>query len=378
MTSPTKPNSKSLLDLLDQQNQIYDRNKVEKFIAQDHSTSSSLLINCLSAIGVIFATGFIIAALFASGLLRENSSIFPLILGTLTLGFTIFNARATEQTTGQIQDRSALKEQLILAGLVVGKFFICWGILAMLPSKSSLHLWALAATMTAVTTLTYCTVNSSINRFMAPFITLLLWLISYAFHSKDLIYPEIAFSLFFVLLLTLALWLHLNGKLKAFTAPLAYAALIFTCTIIPIALEKNALIRLPTGTNLFGLPIIELTITIALTLGFLVTLHHIAKQNGKPPLDLTILTTTTIVILSFFGMQNVLAALLLLTIGYYKFNRPLLVIGIISFIYFLSAYYYSLDQTLIYKSGVLLASGLSFLAAWAYLHFMVNKKGETK
>ena len=126
MPSQTKPSNETLLDLFDQQNQAYNRKKVEQFIAQDHNTSSSsILINCLSAIGVIFAASFIIASLFILEIFRTDNSFVSILIGCLTLSYTVLHANAAKKTQTQYQDRSALKEQLILASLAVGKFFIC-------------------------------------------------------------------------------------------------------------------------------------------------------------------------------------------------------------------------------------------------------------
>jgi uncharacterized membrane protein len=55
-------------------------------------------------------------------------------------------------------------------------------------------------------------------------------------------------------------------------------------------------------------------------------------------------------------------ATLILLLGYGNGNRVLSGMGVVTLLGYLSFYYYSLEATLLYKSGVMIATGLSLLA----------------
>jgi uncharacterized membrane protein len=55
-------------------------------------------------------------------------------------------------------------------------------------------------------------------------------------------------------------------------------------------------------------------------------------------------------------------------IGFANGNRILAGLGILALLGYLSHYYYSLQLTLLEKSGVLASTGIALLAAWLLVH----------
>lgn len=67
------------------------------------------------------------------------------------------------------------------------------------------------------------------------------------------------------------------------------------------------------------------------------------------------------------GAPGLVSALLILLLGFAAGNRPLMALGILSLLGFVSHFYYSLHATLLEKSGLLAVTGLVLLAAWFVL-----------
>jgi uncharacterized membrane protein len=61
-------------------------------------------------------------------------------------------------------------------------------------------------------------------------------------------------------------------------------------------------------------------------------------------------------------------AVAILVVGYANGNRVLAGLGILALLGYLSHYYYSLQTTLLFKSGLLAATGIALLAARFMLH----------
>ena len=61
-------------------------------------------------------------------------------------------------------------------------------------------------------------------------------------------------------------------------------------------------------------------------------------------------------------MPGILAALLVLTLGFWRNSRDLMALAAIFLVFYIWAYYYSLEWTLLAKSLVLLGSGIILLA----------------
>jgi uncharacterized membrane protein len=73
------------------------------------------------------------------------------------------------------------------------------------------------------------------------------------------------------------------------------------------------------------------------------------------------------VALGFLSAPGVLLALALMVLGYAKHEWPLTTLGILLTPLSIFHYYYSIDTTLLMKSGILVGSGAVLLAGYAYM-----------
>lgn len=83
---------------------------------------------------------------------------------------------------------------------------------------------------------------------------------------------------------------------------------------------------------------------------------------------LSFIATVCLVVLSF-KVYGLIVGIFIILLGYANANRILTALGIISLLYYISAYYYLLQYTLLEKSQLLAALGVSLLLAHAFLRF---------
>ena len=77
-----------------------------------------------------------------------------------------------------------------------------------------------------------------------------------------------------------------------------------------------------------------------------------------------------------FLAPGLAGSLAIAVLGFANANRVLLGLGVVSMLFYASTYYYLLDITLLAKSGVLIATGVTLLAArWILMRFVLTDEG---
>jgi uncharacterized membrane protein len=74
-------------------------------------------------------------------------------------------------------------------------------------------------------------------------------------------------------------------------------------------------------------------------------------------------------------MPGILAALIVLALGFWRNNRGLMALASLFLVFYIGGYYYSLEWTLLVKSLVLLASGVTLLALRYFVVRFTSKAG---
>jgi len=88
------------------------------------------------------------------------------------------------------------------------------------------------------------------------------------------------------------------------------------------------------------------------------------------------LLATAVIGVASFKAPGIAGGLLIILLGFSSGNRVLTGLGIAALLFYVSSYYYFLDTTLLVKSGVLLATGVTLLAArWVVLHVIMKDRG---
>jgi len=95
------------------------------------------------------------------------------------------------------------------------------------------------------------------------------------------------------------------------------------------------------------------------------------------PLAITALVCTVILSAVSIEAPGITAGMMILLLGFAGSNRILMGLGVVSLLFYISAYYYLLDATLLVKAQTLLVTGVVLLLVrWAMLK-MICRTRET-
>jgi uncharacterized membrane protein len=95
------------------------------------------------------------------------------------------------------------------------------------------------------------------------------------------------------------------------------------------------------------------------------------KQSMQQPLVIVSLLATLLVVAASFEATGLTVGMVIVLLGFMGSNRVLMGIGIVSLLFYVSAYYYLLETTLLQKSLTLLGVGTLLLGLrWLMLHFV--------
>jgi len=87
------------------------------------------------------------------------------------------------------------------------------------------------------------------------------------------------------------------------------------------------------------------------------------------------LATAVLVAAASFKAPGIASGLLMVLAGFAAGRRVMIGLGIAALLFYLSSYYYLLDATLLYKAGVLAATGVELLAArWVVLNLVLAEE----
>jgi hypothetical protein len=119
--------------------------------------------------------------------------------------------------------------------------------------------------------------------------------------------------------------------------------------------------------------------TLGLTVLLLVLEYHILQINHIPPLSnksYTLFGGTLLVALLLYQGPGIIAATIILLLGFQRGNKVLIGLAIASFTLFFIAYYYYLDITLLMKSITLMSAGAALLVLrFVFKHVFPLSKG---
>lgn len=160
----------------------------------------------------------------------------------------------------------------------------------------------------------------------------------------------------------------LSGRFAAFHAPVGYGLII---SLFAVMLLKVADIFELLGSSSWWLSSLALA-AVLLWLG-LWTL----KQLNFPMVSLAtagMIGALAMLAIPSYDTPGILAAVLVLLLGFWCSNRILMGLATFFLLLFLGIYYYYLDVTLLNKSYILMGSGGVLLVLWAIFHKFVGTK----
>lgn len=122
-----------------------------------------------------------------------------------------------------------------------------------------------------------------------------------------------------------------------------------------------------TGWIALNGPLVGRVLTAAILVWISIVIAHDEGHGSTSRVALAAGGSALVIGLLSLGAPGLASALLILLLGFAAGNRLLMALGIFSLFGFVSHFYYSLQSTLLEKSGLLAVTGFVLLAAWFVL-----------
>lgn len=319
-------------------------------INHQQENKSSLAIKILSIFGGFLATMAFLGFLLIAGLYDS-----PTLMIVFGFGF-IFTAIFLNK----IQDK------LIVDTLSISLYITGFGLLIFGFFEIDIQ-----ENLITLIILTIAVISLFISQnYMLSFISILtvntcLLILIISNNLYSLIHLYIAFNtlLLAIVFLNEAKIITSNKKLSKLYNPLRIALIISLLAGLVATGNKEFI---PISTNIIWISSLMFFATILYLVSKIITIFNILSAKTKNLIYLLI----TIILIPTTLSPSISGALLIVLLSYYVNYKTGLVIGIISFIYFISQFYYDLSFTLLTKSIILFSSGILFIA----FSLIINKK----
>ena len=266
-------------------------------------------------------------------------------------------------------------EHLALAASLAGQALVVYAIFSMVDRYEALT-WGLVAVFELA--LTWLMPNF-IHRLFSAFITAF----AFAQCTKDL---GIAFVYSGILLFSVT-WLWLNEfrfpQYMKVIRPVGYGLVLAMVQVKGSAIAKGGgwvfwVAGAKSGDFAWEAFWSEVMIGLATLYLVWCLLQRAGYQISDRP-SLVILASTVVISLISAEAQGITVGIVILMLGFSGSNRLLMGLGVVSLLFYISFYYYWLEQTLLLKSQTLLALGLVLLAVrWVLLRTLVPAGQEVK
>lgn len=315
---------------------------LESHAAREEEQSVPWFVRALTAVSAWIAA--VLLLIFIFGVNLVSSAVGSMLLGTAAIAAAVLIQR--------MQEKKLFLEQLAFALSLAGQFLLISGI----GRETSDEGAALAAIFMSIALIALYPDKN--HRFLSTLIAVGAT-VSFVYEVR------ISYGLQ-VLAAGLAaggahLWFResefLSGEKEELMRPVAYGLIagflfLLTPSILPGDFYSH------TGIARSWIPItIVLTCLLLLLEYRLITFHN--SMDGK--LNIFLFAGTLALGAASFKAPGIVAALLVLVIGFHRGNRTLTGLAITFLAVFLSAYYYNMEITLLTKSWALLASGAILL-----------------
>lgn len=357
MTNATKNyNCEELFNLIEQKTPLIDREQATEFAIKKHLNYQPVYVHTLNFIGAFFATIFLLFTIGLAGIFELQHPNSMIITGAffLILSFVIYkNASSDEESP------FSFGIQTLLCFIGIGKGLIVFGVYLHAESQ-----WILPLALGVLTIITYPFCKLSLDRFFSSYLTLSFIFTNLMWNKSTQDINQYLFDGFMIIHLIAIAGLFFASKKISALWPLFYAFVFSLCKIMAFLTAPNEL----SYSYFQNLPTFYLVNALHVA-GFIALIWYLTGSKEKflsPPILLAILL---VVVLGYFSAASFLLGVMLLILGYGEHDKALLGLGAVLTPLFLILYYYNLHITLLEKSIILFASGVTLLAARAYIRY---------
>ena len=329
-------------------NNTLDIEAIAKEYALQQKNNSSIAIKILSVVGGVFSS--LLFVLFVGISMIWTRATFMEIFGVILIIIAVF---LNKKVTNLLLDTFSISLYL------VGVSFVVFGLNYLKnPLDISIYFVLLVGIITLFINQSY------ILSFIASTMILgSILLLLFHHHLEEAISVYLTINGFL-----LVFWLLYQNvvfsfkKMNALYEPIKMA-LVFSFLFVLGLIAYGDIIKM----NAINWSILALSISIQFLFVVYKIKNSIALTDKK---GIFILSFLSILIagLSYFS-PAIIGALTVVLLGFYTSSKSIFVLGVLAFIYFIGQFYYNLNDTLLFKSVLLIALGIVFLA----LHFFVLK-----
>ncbi|WP_422091188.1 DUF4401 domain-containing protein [Tenacibaculum ovolyticum] len=342
-------NKKEILDeihLSEGENFQYNEEAILKDFKIQEDNKSSLAIKILSIFGGFLATIAFIGFLLIAGL--YNSEI-----GLVLFGFIFITSAIL---LNKIYDKLII-DTFSVSSYVIGNILLVFALTEMNFDENIISgLISLIAIFSLFITQNYILSFIAILTVNCCFLYLLTF-----HHAYDFIHLYIGLSVLILayLFLNEAKLISSNVKISKLYAPFRIGLIISLLIGLVAFSRENLFLISPNNIWLSSITLIIVNIYLVY-----IILKIIEVKNLTNKLFIYILTS--LVLISLVLAPTILGAIAIILLCFLVQYKTGLAIGIISFIYFISQYYYDLNFTLLTKSIILFFSGIVFLLLYIF------------
>ncbi|MCK5718656.1 MAG: DUF4401 domain-containing protein [Thiomargarita sp.] len=315
---------------------------IQTIISKQQQVKTPWFINLLIGCGAWLATILLLVFLFAVELIDSPTEGLAMgvifIIGTIALQHTKIN--------------NIFYEQFILAIHLVGQVLF---IVGMVNDTNSLTMGAMATCCLEIVVIVVY--PNYVLRFFAVLIATLSILI---------LFYDIGFyqgvHILVILMATTTIWIwlaesnHITNKIMLnLYEPLGYGfitalQLILLISILPY---NDFIPPLTWMYSTFGLGVVLLALEV-----HILSINQVSPSSSK---GIAILLASLLPIILLYNSPGIIAAIIVLLLGFQRGNRVLMGLGVVCLILFFIAFYYYLNISLLMKSISLISAGIILL-----------------
>lgn len=316
-------------------------------------------LHILLGLGAFIASVCFVAFLYAAEILRYNDGELKLALGIAFVASAfVLDTVLKGKSNGS---RSVVSVLLPICAMSVGKIIFVLGFTISLGTRNAFSadgIAIIAAGIFVITAVTYPFFNMISDRFLSVFAFLGVLVLN--FDKTAALFPYYRETIYLVQIAAVALFV-ISGRINRIYIPIAYAAAFTLCISILLLLAEKT-------SGWIGRPSVDtLFINIVLTTSLVGLIGWASGSLERWRSEPVILASVGALLLGLISAPGITLALCLMIIGYAKHERVLLTLGILMLPITIFYFYYSINLTLMLKSGVMVGGGVLLLIGYAYV-----------
>lgn len=322
----------------------YDSKAFRESLMPENKQNYTLAIKVLAFLGACIAALMFFVVLFIAEVFRSKTGI---------LGIGLICSISSLVISNQIKYRHVMLDPIVIVLGIIGQCMTPWGIVETSNfNKSAISIYAVVLVIAIV--FLFFSKNAILRYAATVTIPLAFMAICWELKFFDGVHIIVAFvSVLFVLI-----WQKEAFILSQYSFFTSYFGAVSFGLLTTLILTLSATINRSFHENFFVNWWISTLILIVLTLYEIIqTLRKLSLQKWIIPLSIV----TIVVLAPTLYAPGIAASVLILLVGFRVGYMLISVIGVLSLIYFMVAFYYNLNTTLLWKSIFLMTSGILFL-----------------